>query len=835
MSTRCGFCFLIATIASAAAQMSPYGLDERQANTSFAVLTSAPPTEMSLRQIFAKRYNRQPVALTHAGDGSQRLFWLGKEGIIQVWHPREDVIRKAAFFLVITDQVNSSYLESGLLSMAFHPNYASNGKFYLYYTHGELVSRISEFQVSSSNPDSADASSERILLEVEQYRASHFGGQLAFGPDGYLYIALGDGRFTDKDGVNLAQNPTILQGSILRIDVETRTGDLAYGIPPDNPFVGNTRGWREEIWAWGLRNPWRFSFDRQTGDLWAGDVGSHFWEEVNLIEKGKNYGWPIMEGNRCRPPATECDTAGFTLPVFTYEHRGSAAITGGYVYRGTRLPQLEGAYLYGDYIDGRIWALRYGDGQVLENRLIAVSSSTITSFGEDEMGEIYILGFNGPLYVLENSPSEAGPDQIPQTLSTSGLFSQITSQTSSPGLIPYSVNAQLWSDGASKTRLMALPGKQTVGFSPDGFWRFPLGAVFVKNFYLEMERGNPDSRHIVETRLLVKNARGEEWTGLSYQWNDEGTDAKLLEESHTETYTIVDAERPDGRSEQTHYFPSRTECTLCHTRAAGYVLGAHTAQLNKMHTYGDIEDHQLRSFNHIGLFGSLNIGEDYRDLPWQPDPFDSQVDVALRARSYLDANCAQCHRPQGTGRSNMDLRFSTSLDQTHTVDIPPALDDMGVENARLISPGAPERSVIYLRMLSLDEPRMPPLATSRVDWEGAELIRRWIRNMPGTTQIAVESNTEPLSFRLAQNYPNPFNPSTTIRYQLVRAAWVRLAVFDVLGRRIKTLVHQVRPAGDHAVSWDGTDNEGRPVGSGVYHYRLGTDSFNRTRKMVLLR
>ena len=630
--------------------------------------------------------------------------------------------------------------------MAFHPNYASNGRFYVYYTTGEVRSRISEFQVSSSNPDSAETSSERILLDIKQHSPSHFGGQLRFGPDGYLYIALGDGRGTDENGVNLAQNPKFLQGSILRIDVDTRTGELPYGIPNDNPLIDNDRGWREEIWAWGLRNPWRFSFDHESGELWAGDVGEHSWEELNLIEKGRNYGWPIMEGDACNPPETDCDQADFATPVFSYEHRGSAAVIGGFVYRGTRLPQLQGAYVYGDYLDGRIWVLRYQNGQVLENRLIAISPSPIMSFGEDEAGEIYILAADGLTYVLDDSPSEVEPELIPLTLSTSGLFSQITSQTPSPGLVAYSVNAQLWSDGAFKTRFMVLPDKQLVGFSPNGFWRFPQGMVFVKNFYLEMERGDPESRRIVETRLLVKNTRGMEWSGLSYRWNDEGTDATLLDDSHTETYTIVDAESPDGQREQSYYFPSRSECKLCHTRAAGFVLGAHTAQLNKTHTYGDIEDHQLRSYNHIGLFGDIDLGEDYSEFPSQPDPHDDEQDVALRARSYLDANCSQCHRPQGTGRSNMDLRFSTPIELTHTLHVPPALEDMRVEGAALISPGAPERSLVYLRMLSPDKLRMPPLATSIVDREGAELVSRWIRSMPGATNVVEENTPRPLSF-----------------------------------------------------------------------------------------
>ncbi len=825
------FCGVAATTVSLAAQTPPYGINEGEANTSFAIRTSAPSTDMSLRQVFADRVGQLPVALTHAGDGSQRLFWLMKDGLIQVWHTDGDAVLSARLFLVIRDQVNSSHFESGLLSMAFHADYADNGRFFVYYTHGEVVSRISEFRVSNANPDSADASSERILLDIDQPSPSHFGGQLAFGSDGYLYVALGDGHGTDEDGVNLAQNPAFLQGSILRIDVDTRMGELPYGIPNDNPLVGNDRGWREEIWAWGLRNPWRFSFD-PAGELWAGDVGQHFWEEVNVVEKGRNYGWPIIEGNACNPPRTDCDAAGFAPPVFSYPHRGAAAMIGGFVYRGTRLPSLQGAYIYGDYVDGRIWALRRQAGHV-ENHLLAVSPSFITSFGEDESGEIYVLTSEGPTYVLEDMPSETEPEQIPLILSVSGLFSDVTLQTPASGLIPYSVNSPLWSDGADKTRLMVLPNQQLIGFSPDGPWRFPHGTVFVKNFYLEMVKGDPESRHIVETRLLVKNARGVEWSGLSYRWNDTGTDATLLDDSHSETYTIVDPESPDGHREQSYYFPSRAECNLCHTRAAGFVLGAHTAQLNRTHLYGDIRDQQLRSYDHIGLFGSNGLGED-GNLPSQPEPHDDDEDVARRARSYLDANCSQCHRPHSTGRSNMDLRFSTPLELTHTLNVKPALDELGVEEAALITPGAPERSLVYLRMLNVDESRMPPLATSVIDHEGAELIRRWISGM-GATHVAVENSAEPASFQLAQNYPNPFNPNTMISFSLPHGGPVELAVYNMAGQRVVTLVDGIRHAGSHEVVWNGRDDDGNAMASGVYLYRLQAAASVQVKSLLLIR
>ena len=378
-------------------------------------------TEMQVRRVFSGLSFASAVFLTHAGDGSDRIFVVEKAGRIKVFPHRDDV-QTAKIFLDIRSRVSSGPAEAGLLSVTFHPDFVRNGKFYVYYNHGSLVSRVSEFRVSA-NPDTTDPDSERLLLEVSQPADNHNGGQLAFGPDGYLYIGLGDGG----DSGN-GQKLTTLLGAILRIDVDHSSDAKAYAIPADNPFVGNEDDWREEIWAWGLRNPWRFSFDRRTGDLWTGDVGASGWEEVDLIEKGKNYGWNIMEGFHCFQSSSNCSTEGLTMPIVEYGHIGSAArsITGGYVYRGPRLPRLSGVYLYGDYISRRIWGLRYAEGQVFENKGIARSLSRISSFGEDELGEVYIVGFDGRIYILDERPDDqpTGVERINDILPPSFTLAQ---------------------------------------------------------------------------------------------------------------------------------------------------------------------------------------------------------------------------------------------------------------------------------------------------------------------------------------------------------------------------------------------------------------------------
>jgi hypothetical protein len=366
--------------------------------------------ELQIRRVFADLELTRPVFLTHAGDGSDRIFVVEQPGRIRVFTRKKTA--PAGLFLDITSQVNSGPNEAGLLSVAFHPSFASNSRLFVYYTTGNLRSRVSEFTVSADG-NSANAASEQVLLEVDQPAGNHNGGQLAFGPDGYLYIGLGDGGGSG-DRFGNAQDRTTLLGAILRVDIDAAPG--GYAVPSDNPFVGNDHGWREEIWAWGLRNPWRFSFDRLTGELWTGDVGQNAWEEVDLIEPGQNYGWNRMEGFHCFRPTSECDRDGLALPVVEYGHGQGRSITGGYVYRGPQ-PLLRGLYLYGDFVSRRIWGLRYDGGEVVTNEQLVIAPSGISSFGEDEQGEVYVLGLDGTIYLLQ-APQPQEPTAVGQLSET---------------------------------------------------------------------------------------------------------------------------------------------------------------------------------------------------------------------------------------------------------------------------------------------------------------------------------------------------------------------------------------------------------------------------------
>lgn len=340
-----------------------------------------------------------PTTITHAGDGSNRIFLAQQTGIIRVV---SNANLLATPFLDISNRLVSGG-ERGLLGLAFPPDFAAKGYFYLNYTRsGDGATVVSRFFVSADNPDIADAESEQILLEVNQPFANHNGGQLAFGPDGYLYIGLGDGGSANDPQGN-SQNPATLLGKLLRIDVEA--GVAPYRIPDDNPFV-NVAGVLDEIWASGLRNPWCFSFDRLSGDLYVADVGQNRWEEINFQPAGTgggaNYGWNILEGPDCLDSVGGCvEPAGYAAPVVFYDHDLGCSVTGGYVYRDPANALLQGRYLYGDFCSGRIWALQRS-GNVWEQTLLDQTPYSISVFGEDEAGRLYVADYaTGTIYRLD--------------------------------------------------------------------------------------------------------------------------------------------------------------------------------------------------------------------------------------------------------------------------------------------------------------------------------------------------------------------------------------------------------------------------------------------------
>lgn len=683
----------------------PFGLTTRVPVAGLTFPGTPGTASAQIARAFPNLTFSSPVCLTHAPDGTDRLFVVEVAGRIRVFS-NADSATSTATFLDISAQVRSGG-EEGLLGLAFDPDYATNGYFYVHYSASSPRRNvISRFAVSATDPDAADAASESVLLQVNQPAGNHNGGMLAFGPDGMLYASFGDGG-GQGDPYDNGQDPTTLLGTIIRIDPHGKT---PYAIPTDNPFVGNG-GTREEIWAYGFRNPWRFSFDRSTGDLWVGDVGQSSFEEVDRVTAGGNYGWPIYEGDavyRGGQPASS-----FSGPVHDYPRSDGTSVSGGVVYRGNAVPALTGSYVFGDYGSGAVWALSR-DGA---SRTQLGSVSRVCAFGEDRAGEVYAVSFSGTLHRFV--PAGGGGGATPATLSATGLFQDTTNLVPAPGVIEYTVHSGLWADGARKRRWIALPGHERIDFDAAGPWAFPVGTVVVMHFELDL---SPTQVQRLETRVLVHESAG--WAGYTYRWNFLQTDADLLPGADSETYTVEDPLAPGGQRQQTWEFPSRAQCLLCHTEAAGRVLGVRTSQLNGDFDYAGTTDNQLRAWNHIGLF-DVDLGDPaaYGVLP---DPDDTGRPLPERARSYLDANCAGCHRPGGPVPIGIDLRYTVPLAGAGLVDVRPNQGDLGLADAYRIRPGSKESSVLWERLRRLDGTRMPELGSNRVDQPAVDLIGMWI-------------------------------------------------------------------------------------------------------------
>lgn len=648
-----------------------------------------------------------PLFLTQAPGSPDRFYIVEKTGrVITLTGDGSDW----SVFIDIQGRVLSDPAETGLLGMAFHPEFERNGEVFLSYTarSGGIESRVARFR-SSDDGLTADPATEEVVLRVGQFADNHNGGWIGFGPDRLLYLGLGDGG-GGGDPEEHGQNPRTLLGSVVRIDVD---GAAPYGIPPDNPFADGRDG-APEVYAWGLRNPWRMSFDRLTGELWAGDVGQSAREEVDIIVRGGNYGWNTREGDLCFDERDGCDTPGLIEPVHAYGRGDGVSVTGGYVYRGQDLgSDLFGVYLFSDHLTGSLWGLFPDGAGGYERRTLRGNVGLpIASFGEGLDGELYALHlFNEDqvFRVVRTTPAPSGGP--PPLLSQTGCMDPLDPARPGPALIPYAPTATLWSDGADKERWVALPEGTQISIGPDGDFGFPTGTVLVKQFRF---RGR-----LVETRFYVRFEDGA-WGGYTYRWNDAQTDAVLLEGAGE--VQVGDA---------TWAIPTRAQCDQCHTEAAGRSLGLEIAQLNAPFVYpGNLQANQLRTLEHIGVIEALPGPVDSLDA--FPAYEDASADVGARARGYLHSNCSVCHRPGAQGGGNLDLRYATELAATGACDEPPRDGDLGLPDARVVATGAPERSVLLERMLREEgDGRMPPLATVEVDAVGTGLLRDWISGLSG--------------------------------------------------------------------------------------------------------
>ncbi len=385
----------------------------------FAITTNIQGQDISFENAYPSLSFTMPIDFQIVEDMADTVFVIERAGTVQRFHndPETSDMQQV---LDIRSRISASG-EGGLLGVAFHPDFMQNGYLYVHYTASSpFRSVFARFEWDPDNPGVFDPDSELILLEVDQPRTNHNAGQIRFGPDGYLYLALGDGG-GGGDPFEHGQDRTTLHGNILRIDVDSTDEGLNYAIPADNPFVDNEEGWQEEIFAWGFRNPFRFSFDSETGKLWVADVGQNEREEVNIVESGKNYGWPIMEGSICYPPSTECDTTGLALPVHEYGFSGGQSITGGFVYRGGAAPDQNGRYFYGDYITGDLWSFDFDGEEAFDNRSIGeVAGRQLVCFGEDHDRELFMCMMGQGVImriVMESEPTFADTEtEVPEVV-----------------------------------------------------------------------------------------------------------------------------------------------------------------------------------------------------------------------------------------------------------------------------------------------------------------------------------------------------------------------------------------------------------------------------------
>ena len=768
--------FLACLVCGLALADQPYGLDKREAigpylNGKMPELGPGISGNWSAVIAFPNVGFQNAVGLCPFPSGDRLVVW-EREGRVWSFENRPDVSQRK-LILDIHNQTQG-WDDSGLLGLAFHPDFASNHYMYVWYawvppgtvegnptqrprTDKPNHDRLSRFTLDADGV--AIPGSELVLIDQETHVVWHKGGGMFFHPkNGFLYITVGD----DEDGSNSQRIDLNLLGGLLRIDVDERGGNIShpiprqpangktahYFIPNDNPFVKQPNV-LEEFYGIGLRSPHRMTYDAPSNRIFIGDVGDATREEVDIIEPtdppGLNFQWPRVEGLQgdLTPPFIGVNKR----PIIDYDHGEGSAIIGGYVYRGKMwADDLGGRYLFGDNGTGKIWALDERTTPPSKTQLCLMpfgpgpnSGSNYTglsSFGMDAEGEVYMCQMSsevGHIFRLQRTGPPSVRKPFPRLLSQTGAFSDTARLIPAPGLVPYNVNSPLWSDGAAKSRWIALPQGQKIGFAPKGEWSFPNGTVFVKHFELPVDERNPQVRRRLETRLLVRDATGSAY-GVTYKWRADNSDADLLTESVTEQVPVVGAE---GKTRnQTWYYPSQNDCIRCHTPAAGFVLGPKTRQLNGSFAYlsSGVTDNQMRTWNHLAMFDAAIDEAKIAALDRMVPISDATASLEQRAKSYLDANCSQCHRPGGV-HALWDARYDTPLASAAILNAN-TINKLGLSGARVIRPGDVSHSLVYLRMNSLDPAaKMPPLARNKIDANAVTAFEQWIAGLPPVGEL----------------------------------------------------------------------------------------------------
>jgi uncharacterized repeat protein (TIGR03806 family) len=716
---------------------------------------------------FTNLWFTNSVGLTSVPGADNLCVW-EREG--RIWTFENDAgTAQKKLVLDISNQCQG-WDDSGLLGVAFHPGFATNHYIFVYYTWvkpGTVAGspterpvpnlpntyhdRLERYTLDANGVAMPD--SVKVFVDLTNQTVWHHGGGMFFHPkNGFLYWTDGDNSVGDNDQII----DKSLYSGVFRIDVDCRGGGIShapprqptggftanYFVPNDNPFVGQSNV-LEEFFCLGLRSPHRMTYDPVGDQIFIGDVGESSREEVDLIgpgESGLNFQWNRCEGSlgKMEPPYLGISRG----PLLDYPHTDGRAVIGGCVYRGREFAaDLGGKYIFGDNVFRTIWALDESATPVKKTLLCVMPKGTgpnsgtdytgLSSFGTDAAGELYFCqmsSIGGRIYKLRRGGPPPPAKTLPLLLSQTGLFARLSDLQPADFLVPYTVNAPLWSDGAIKTRWFTIPSETRIGFSANGEWTFPAGSVFVKSFALPVDERDPADLRRLETRLLVRDTNGYVY-GATYKWRADNSEADLVTNGFTEDITIRTAA---GTRTQHWFYPGRQDCLTCHSVASGGVLGLKTRQLNGDFQYPNgVTDNQLRALGHAGLFDASFDERKLTRYSRLASVTNVNAALQLRVRSYLDANCSMCHRPGGVG-AFFDARFDTPLKSQNIINGPVANQlggKGGNPGARVVAPGDLDRSILFRRVSIVGENQMPPLARNLVDTNAVAVIGKWILSL----------------------------------------------------------------------------------------------------------
>ena len=679
---------------------------ERDAWTTSRVVGSPDePKPFSVKRVYPQLEFKQPVELM-AVPGTNRMMVLEVTGKLFVFDNNAacENAELVVDFNPLIDNFRRAY------GFALHPEFETNRQLFVAYAGDPVArpdgTRLSRFVVSEDEPLRVDTASEEVLMTWPS--GGHNGCAIRFDSKGLLYFSTGDGaKPFPPDEYNVGQNLSDLRSSICRIDVDHPSEDRKYSIPADNPFI-DVPDARGEIFAYGFRNPWRFTIVPGTDQILCGDVGWELWELIFDVKRGGNYGWSIFEGPQPIRRDVQQGPTPIELPLVAYPHAVGQSVTGGHVYRGKNIPELEGVYLYGDYVTGLLWGMRHEGDQVTWNPVLAETGLPIITFAETPDHEALVVGYDGGIYQLVRNQAVESAASFPTQLSDTGLFQDIRKMVPEVGVIRYDISAGSWQGGATSEFLLAVPGQETIQISRlQRGWKYPPGTVFVKTLSLGNVR--------VETQLL--HFDGINWHPYSYLWNDDQTDANLVEPAGVEKQ--VQYELVDGQVLSTNWkVQHRAQCRSCHGRQNGGAVGFSLENLG---------DTQILKLIECGVLDRAAPAQ--WDVATMVNPDDRSKSLDARARSYLAANCAHCHRRGGGGTVAADLSYSTGRDQMNVIDADPSQGAFGIANAKVVASGLPLNSTLFYRMATSGSGHMPKLGRWDNDRAGLQLVYQWIASL----------------------------------------------------------------------------------------------------------